>query len=61
MPRYLNGMVISTFEAGTGGCGGLGSRCSCGVLSGVFPTIIVLCLNYLPSEPISLTSSIPSL
>ena len=54
-------MVISTFEAGTGGCGGLGSRCSCGVLSGVFPTIIVLCLNYLPSEPMSLTSSISSL
>ena len=47
-------MVISTFES----CGGLGSRCSCGVLSGVFPTVIVLCLNYLPSEPISLTSSI---
>ena len=54
-------MVISTFKAGTGGCSGLGSRCGCGVLSGVFPTIIVLCLNYLPSEPISLTSSIPSL
>ena len=44
--------MTSRFKVGTAGC------CGRGGFSGVFPTIFVLYLNYLPSEALYSTSSI---
>ena len=65
--------VTSAFKAGTDGCGGCsgwipsefcgdyGCRSDLFGLSGVFPNIFILCLNDLPPETLSSTSSILSL
>ena len=65
----MSGIETSTFKTGTGGYGGRFGRDGwdpsefggCGGISGVFPTTFVLYLNDLPSEALSLTSSISSL
>ena len=44
--------MTSTFKVGTAGRSASPSFPSC---AGVFPTIFVLYLNYLPSEPLSST------
>ena len=63
--RYLNGIVKGMFKGGAGGRGGqfipFGGTYGCRGCISLFPIYFVLYLNDLPSETLSLTSSISSL
>ena len=68
--RYLSGTVTSAFKAGTGGCGVFGGWVPFGFFGGfggcsglldVFLDYFVIYVNDLPSEALSLITSISSL